>query len=78
MSEVQIDFDVSNYMTPGDIYDLVSRTSVEEWREILMNTLTVRNWRGVELPGFPDDKTQKLFVGVYGRSAIESGFRFTN
>lgn len=63
-------------LSPEAIYERLSEVRPAQWRDILLGSLTERQWNGVLLPGFPPPKLQATFVGTSNETALCSAYEF--
>jgi SAM-dependent methyltransferase len=70
---------VSEDGTPGtrpEPAEVFGGLSDEAWLATLENSLVEPVQRGLTLPGFPAETTQKQFVGSAGQQSLRDGFKF--
>jgi len=58
------------------IYTLVKDLSNVEWYNLLLESSVSSNYNGIELPGFPDEQTQKKIIGASNKEAISQIWGF--
>jgi SAM-dependent methyltransferase len=54
----------------------VSGLSPDAWRDRLAASVQAREQDGLTYPGFPDERTQRQFVGSDGEAALGEAYRF--
>ncbi|MGO0999900.1 class I SAM-dependent methyltransferase [Lysobacter sp. CA196] len=57
-------------MKPSDFYEAARGTSIDEWYQALIGSVSDRDWNGFQLPGFPPDEIQAGFVGSSNEHAL--------
>jgi SAM-dependent methyltransferase len=65
--------------TAFDTKDILSRLASlndQDWLEVLIRSINVPAYQGMELPRFPPDELQRQFVGSAGENTIREAFTF--
>lgn len=57
-------------------YQLFNSMSDSEYLSLLINSAKRLIYRGVKLPGFPEDAVQRQFSGSLGEQALRDGYNF--
>jgi len=57
-------------------YRLFSAMSDPEYLSLLMKSAERPVYRGIKLPGFPEDTVQRQFSGSFGEEALRGGYNF--
>ena len=57
-------------------YELFSGLSDPEYLSLMVRSVTVPKYRGVMLPGFPEEVIQRQFTGSTGPDTLREGYRF--
>lgn len=63
-------------LPPEEIYARLSEVRLAQWLDILLGSLSERQWNGVNLPTFPPPHLQAAFVGTSNEAALRNAYDF--
>jgi SAM-dependent methyltransferase len=69
---------VENYLNERKFKQLVAPMTGVQYFQLMVDSIEQPVIQGVKMPGFPEEKIQKNFVGSSQKRALREGFRFYN